>query len=125
MREGLAASTLKTYDFAWHTFSLFCVIICVPPRPVLIKSICAFICYCTDTRNFKVQYTRGLIAGIQFHIKCYDPSFPSLLSNPAIKLLLKGVSKTHPTSPDLRQPITLGILHKLVSTLRAGFFPII
>ena len=122
MRKGLAVSTLKTYDFAWCTFALFCVSIGVPLKPVLLTSVCAFICYCTDTRHFKPQYTRGLLAGIQFNIRCYDPSFPSLFSTPAVKLILKGINKAHPSSPDHRQPITLGILHKLVGVLRQEVF---
>ena len=58
--------------------------------------------------------------GVQFHIRCYDPSFPSIFSNQAVKLLLKGISKSHPSPPDPRQPITLGILHAMVLVLRAG-----
>lgn len=122
MRKGLTASTVKTYDFAWCTFAFFCVTINVPLKPVSINSICAFICYCHDTRHFKLQYIRGLLAGIQFNIRCYDPSFSSLFSNQAIKLILKGISKAHPSAPDLRLPITLRVLQTLVSTLRAGVF---
>ena len=87
MRKGLAASTLKTYDFAWSTFAIFCVSVCVPLKPVSMNTPCAFICYCMDVRHLKPQYIRWLIAVIQFNIRCYDPSFPTLLSNLAIKLL--------------------------------------
>lgn len=37
---------------------------------------------------------------IQFNIRCYDPSFPTLFSNPAIKLLLRGILKVSPSVPD-------------------------
>ena len=94
----------------------------IPLKLVLVNSICAFICYCTDTRQFKSQYTHRSLAGIQFNLRCYDPSFPSLFSNFAIKLILKGISKEHPSSPDLRQAITLRILLTLISTLRIGVF---
>ena len=122
MRKGLAASTIKCYDFAWNIFSMFCLSVSVPLKPVSINTVCAFICYCMDVRHFKPQYIRGLIAGIQFNVRCFDPSFPSLFGNPAIKILLKGISKSAPLAPDSRQPITLSILHKMLSVIRNGVF---
>ncbi len=91
-------------------------------KPVLIKTICAFIAYCTDACHLKPQYIRSLLAGIQFSIRCSDPSFPSLFSNPSIKLLLKGISKCYPPVQDNRRPITLYILHNMIAVLRKGLF---
>ena len=64
---------------------------------------------------------KGLVASIQFKARCFDPSFPSLFSNPAIRLLFKGISKVSPSSPDNRLPITLSILHRMLSVLRLGY----
>ncbi len=122
MRKGLAASTLKSYDFAWLTFASFCASVHIPLKPVLIKTICAFIAYFTDVRRLKPQYIRSLLAGIQFNVRCSDPSFPSLFSNPSIKLLLKGISKCYPPMQDNRRPITLSILHTMITVLRKGLF---
>ena len=122
MRKGLATSTLKMYDFAWRTFAFFCFSVHLMPKPVHINSVCAFIWYCMDVRHFKPTYIRGLVAGIQFNARCHNPSFPSLFSNTAIKLLLKGISKVAPPIPDHRQPITLSVLHKMLSALRNGLF---
>ncbi len=65
MRKGLAASTLKSYDFAWITFGSFCVSLNIPLKPVLIKTICTFFDYCIDVRHLKPQYIHSLLAGIQ------------------------------------------------------------
>ena len=121
MRKGLATSTLKSYDFARKTFALFCVSLNLPLKPGKISAVCAFICHCMDESHFKPQYIRGLVAGIQFNARCFDPSFPSLFSNPAIKLLLKGISKVSPSSTDNRLPIILSILHKMLSVLIQGY----
>ena len=111
MRKGLAASTLKFYDFAWITFAAFCSSVNIPLVPVHIKTVCAFTTYCADVRHFKPQYIRGLISGIQFNGCCWDPAFPSLFTNPSVKLLLKGIGKCSPSAPDKRRPLTLSILH--------------
>lgn len=122
MRKGIAASTLKSYDFAWKIFAMFCASLHLPLKPVTISAVCAFICHCMDVRQFKPQYVRGLVAGIQFNARCSDPSFPSLFSNPSIKLLLRGISKVSPSSLDNKRPITLSILHKMLCVLRQGYF---
>lgn len=122
MRLGLAPATLKTYDFAWKSYASFCSSVCAPPLPVLIINVCAFICFCKDIKVLKPPYIRSLLAGIQFRARCVNPGFPSLFSNPSIKLLLKGIAKASPLSPDARSPITLLILHNLLAALRAGLF---
>lgn len=75
-----------------------------------------------DVCHFKSRYIRGLVAGIQFNIRYYDPSFPSLFSNPAIKLLLKGIPKVSPSVPGHRWPITLSIQHRMLTILGDGVF---
>ncbi len=72
MRKGLVASTLNTNDFAWSTFAMFCVSIGMPFKPVFLNTVHAFICYCMDARDCKLQYIHGLVTGIQFNVRCYD-----------------------------------------------------
>ncbi|KAJ4921975.1 hypothetical protein JOQ06_027791 [Pogonophryne albipinna] len=122
MRKGLAASTLRTYDFAWRTFAFFCVSVGISLKPVLIPTVCAFMCYCATVRHLKPQYIRGLLAGVQFNIRCFDPSFPSLLANQSVKLILRGLLKTFPPVLDRRRPITLSTLRLMLSKLREGLF---
>jgi len=105
-------------------FALFCVSLGMPLKPDLINTVCAFICYCIDERQFKPAFIRSLGAGVEFNIKCYDPSYPSLFSNMAVKLLLKGIAKASPQLPDQRQPITLPLLHRIVTVLREAVFPL-
>ena len=103
------------------TFALFCASLNLPLKPISISAVCAFICHCMDMRHFKPPYIKGLVAGIQFNARCFDPSFPSLFSNSAIKLLFKGISKVSPSSPDNRLQITLSILQRMLSVLRLGY----
>lgn len=44
----------------------------------------AFITYCFDLCHFKL----GLLAGIQYNITCFEPSFLSFIANPATILAL-------------------------------------
>lgn len=78
----------------------------------------AFITYSFIYHHFKISYLRSLLAGINFFTQLHQPSSsPSLFSNHAVKLLLKGIAKQHPTPPDDRKPITLPILKNLLTTL--------
>ena len=43
---------------------------------------------------------KGLVAGIQFHLRCLDPSTISLLRNPSVRLLLNGLKKEKPQGND-------------------------
>ncbi|XP_034091666.1 uncharacterized protein LOC117559108 [Gymnodraco acuticeps] len=122
MRKGLAASTLKTYDFTWRTFAMFCFSVGITLKPVLISNVCAFMCYCATDRHLKPQYIRGLLAGVQFNVRCSDPGFPSLFANQSVKLILKGLIKTFPPVLDRRRPITLSTLRLMLSKLRSGLF---
>ena len=122
MRQGLASSTITSYDFAWKTFAFFCMSVSLPLLPVHISTVCAFICFCKDVKNWSLPYIRSLLAGVQFNVRCYDPSFPSLFSHHSIKLILKGIAKASTPVSDNRRPITLSILHSLISALRSGMF---
>ena len=101
---------------------MFCLSLSVPLVPVCVNVVCAFVCHCTDVRHFQPRYIKGLVSGIQFNARCLDPSFPSLFSNPSVKLLFKGIVKVFPAKADDRLPFTLSILHAMVSVLRRGCF---
>lgn len=122
MRAGLAKTTLKTYDSAWSSFSDFCKAFSVPNLPVNIPIVCAFITHCFESRKLKPSTIKILISGIQFHIRCLDPSSLSLLQNPSICLLLNGLKKESPAIPDKRLPLSRAQVHTMVDKLRSGLF---
>ena len=122
MRLGLAGSTLKSYDSAWSYFSSFCDSFGVTPLPVDISIVCAFLVHCFESRKIQPSSIKGIVAGIQFHLRCRDPSVSSLLSNPSVRLLLNGFRKQNPGSRDKRLPVTLPVLTQLILKLRHGFF---
>ncbi|XP_063054525.1 integrase/recombinase xerD homolog [Engraulis encrasicolus] len=121
MARSLAKSTLKCYASAWSMFTTFCSAYLLSPLPAQVSTICAFIVYCFDTRHLQPASIHKLLSGVQFYARINNPDTQSFFSNPSIKLLLKGIAKSCPTSPDSRLPITLPILHQLVSTVRRGY----
>lgn len=75
--------------------------------------------YCSLLQPSSVK---GLVAGIQFHLRCLDPSTISLLENPSICLLLNGIKREKPQDKDSRLPLTLPLLKTLITQLRNGCF---
>ena len=122
MRKGLAPSTVKMYDSAWWFFRSFCMRFACPPLPLNIPLVCAFIVHSFESRKLKVPSIKALISGIQFHLRCQDPTVPSILSNPAIQLLINGIKKEQIQGNDHRLPITISVLHTMVGKLRSGLF---
>lgn len=122
MRGGLAKSTLKMYDSAWSHFTNFCATLAIAPLPVNIAGISAFIVHCFESRRLQPSSIKSLVAGIQFHLRCRDPSTAAILENPSIRLLLNGLKKESPQGKDKRLPFTLPLVTKIISRLRAGCF---
>ena len=122
MRKGIAPSTLKSYDRAWFQFSGFCAAFGVSPMPVNMSVLCAFIVHCFESRKLHPSSIKALVSGIPFYVRCSEPSACSLLGNPSIRLLMNGLRKQRPETKDKRLPITLPLLHTLVSNLRQGCF---
>lgn len=81
-----------------------------------------FITHCLDSRKLQPSTIKIMISGIQFHIRCLDPSSQSLLQNPSIHLLLNGLKKENPAAPDKRLPLSLSQVHAMVNQLRLGLF---
>lgn len=75
-----------------------------------------------NARKIQPPSIKATLAGIQFHLRCRDPSSISLFQHPSISLLIKGISKAHPGKKDKRLPITLPLLHKLLHRLRLRVF---
>lgn len=120
---GVAPSTLKAYTSTWSAFLMFCFSLHIPLFPILISTVCSFLVFNFENRNKKISSLRRMLAGIQFYAKYFDPNFPSLFSVYSVRLLLKGLNKSSFKTPDKRLPITLPVLHRLITTsLRNGLF---
>lgn len=122
MCQGLSKSTLNSYKFSWSVYSKFCAATNISLFPVSCNSVCAFIVHCFDVLHFKPSYIRSLLAGVQFHLRCLDPSLLSVFSLSPVKLLLKGIFNSSPQLKDKRRPITLELLHRMLSFLSTNYF---
>ena len=125
MRGGLAPSTLKSYDAAWNRYAAFCSSVPVPPCPVDISVLCAFISECAVAKDMQYSSISVFVAGIQFHARCLDPSAGSLFFNPSVRLLLNGIKRSKPGRRDSRLPLSTASLYSMVRTLRRGRFGIL
>ncbi len=110
------------YDSAWSHFSSFCATLSVAVLPVNVSCVSAFIVHCYESRKMQPSSIKSMVAGIQFHLRCLDPSTTSLLGNPSIRLLINGLKKEKPQGNDQRLPLTLSLLLKLISRLREECF---
>ena len=122
MRKGLAPRTIKAYDAAWWFFRSFCERFACPLLPLNIPLVCAFIVHAYKSRKLQPTSIKALISGVQFHLRCIEPTVPSILQNPAVQLLLNGLKKDHGQGKDCRLPITITVLHTMVGKLRGGLF---
>ena len=123
MRKGLSKATIKSYDSAWAHYSQFCSHFSVSTLPVNIPFLCAYIVHCHERRAMSASSINGQLAGIQFHLRCHDPSI-NMLRTPAIRLLLDGIKKGSVNQRDKRLPFTLPLLCDLITHLRRGHFGI-
>jgi len=122
MRGGLASSTLKSYDSAWSYFISFCASLSVAVLPIKISYISAFIVHCFEDRKLQPSSIKNTVSGIQFHLRCLDPSASSILETPSIRLLLNGIKRHSPQGNDKRLPFTLPLVKQIISKLRDGCF---
>lgn len=120
--KGVAPSTLKAYTSAWSLFVTFCLSFRKPVFPILITTVCSFLVYNFETRNLKISSIRKLLASIQFFARYHNPDYPSLFNVPAVRLLLKGITKSSAKTHDKRLPITFSVLQQLITSLRNGSF---
>ena len=122
MRKGLSTNTLKSYDAAWDQYSAFCSSLSEPPCPINISVLCAFITACVKDKDMQYSSVAVLLAGIQFHARCLDPSTGSLFFNPSVRLLLNGIKRSRPGRRDSRLPLSTRSLYSMIQLLRKGRF---
>ena len=115
MGLGVADKTRSTYETGWRKFSEFCGehgLSAVLPVPV--DTICYFIAY-LSLQNLAHATMATYLAGIGFRHKVHG------FENPAdcfiVGLMLDGVRRDKGASPDVRLPITLQHLIKILDVL--------
>ncbi|XP_056121760.1 uncharacterized protein LOC130100357 [Rhinichthys klamathensis goyatoka] len=119
--QAVSPSTLQSYLTAWKCFKSFHFTFNQPFPSFSLLNITSFISYLDSTKNLKARSIKGYLSGIQFFHKLLFGSPSADIANSQTSMLIKGIQKTQPTRPDARQPITLDILTKCISTLRRGY----
>nr|XP_021331275.1 uncharacterized protein LOC110439521 [Danio rerio] len=119
--QAIAPRTLNAYLTAWNSFKQFHIIHQLPFPDFSLLSITSFISHLHTANHLQASSIKSYLSGIQFFHKLIHGSPSDAISNSQTSLLIKGIQKNHPTSPDARQPITLKILTSCIHTLRKGY----
>lgn len=122
--EAFSPRTLQSYLTAWRCFKTFHLIFNLPFPDFSLLTITSFISYLNTAKNLQVGSIKGYLSGIQFFHKLIFGSPSCEITNSQTSLLIKGIQKTHPTRPDVRQPLTLDLLTRCIRTLRLGYHSI-
>lgn len=121
--SDLALTYGGTLFYDYHkSFSAKAATFSVDVLPVNVSYVSAFIVHCFESRKMQPSTIKSMVAGIQFHLRCLDPSTISLLENPSIRLLLNRLKKEKPQGNDHHLPLTLPLLQKVISRLREECF---
>ncbi|KAK2854563.1 hypothetical protein Q7C36_006432 [Tachysurus vachellii] len=110
MRSSIAKSTLKVYDSAWFRFTSFSATFSAPVLIVNIAIVSSYIMHCLQTQKMQPSSIKSQVSGIQFQLRCLDPSVCSLLGHPSIRLLLNGIKKGTLKGKEKQLALTLPIV---------------
>ncbi|XP_016320015.1 uncharacterized protein LOC107671620 [Sinocyclocheilus anshuiensis] len=122
--QAVSPRTLQSYLTSWKCFKAFHSAYNLPFPDFSLLSITSFISHLNINKNLQVSSIKSYLSGIQFFHKLIYGSPSPQIANSQTSLLIKGIQRAHPTCPDTRQPITLKILTKCISTLRRGYHSI-
>ncbi|KAL0150992.1 hypothetical protein M9458_053719 [Cirrhinus mrigala] len=122
--QAVSPRTLQAYLTAWKCFKVFHSAYSLPFPDFSLLAVTSFISHLNTNKNLQASSIKGYLSGIQFFHKLLYGSPSPHITNSQTSLLIKGIQKTQPNRPDPRQPITLKILTKCISTLRKGYHSI-
>lgn len=122
--QTVSPRTLQSYLTAWKCFKSFHLMHNLTFPDFSLLSVSSSISHLNINQNLQVNSVKGYLSGIQFFHKLIFGSPSPSISNPQIAMLIKSIQRSQPPSPDARQPITLEILTKCISTLRKGYHSI-
>ncbi len=118
--QAVSPRTIQFYLTAWRCFKGFHLSYNLP-FPDFSLSITSFVSYFNTCKNLQARSIKGYLSGIQFfHKLIYGAPSPEI-NNSQTSLLIKGIQRSHPPSPNARKPITLDILSKCIHILRTGY----
>ncbi len=118
--QAVSPRTLQSYLTAWKSFKTFHSAYNLPFPVFSLLAITSFISHLNINKKLQISSIKGYLSGLQFFHKLLYGSPSAHIANSQTSLLIKGIQKTNPTRPDSRQPITLKILTKCISTLHSG-----
>nr|XP_055059803.1 uncharacterized protein LOC129443324 [Misgurnus anguillicaudatus] len=119
--QAVSPRTLQTYLTAWKSFKTFHSGYNLTFPDFSLLTITSFISYLNQHKNLQASSIKGYLSGIQFFHKLIFGSPSPVIDSTQTSMLIKGIQRTHPTRPDARQPITLELLTKCITTIRRGY----
>ncbi|XP_057211677.1 uncharacterized protein LOC130567514 [Triplophysa rosa] len=122
--QAVSPRTLQSYLTAWKSFKSFHQIYNLPFPEFSLLAITSFISYLNTIKNFQASSIKGYLSGINFFHKLIFNSPSQAIASPQASMLIKGIQRAQPAQPDARQPITIEILTKCITTLRRGYHSI-
>lgn len=114
LSSSRAQNTMRTYHTAWQTFQLFrSNYNCNASTPPTIEQVALFISYMSWS-NYSANTISTYISALSFHERSHNRE--DITQNFPIKRLVEGCRRRH-ARLDVRCPITMPLLHKLIATL--------
>lgn len=113
---GVARKTQSTYNSGWERFAEFCSEFGFSTNlPVQVETLCSFIAY-LSLKIYAHTTMSAYLSGIGFRHKVQGLEDPTNCF--LVRLMLKGVRRGRSSQPDLRLPLTLKHLEKILGILQ-------
>ncbi|XP_056623663.1 LOW QUALITY PROTEIN: uncharacterized protein LOC130436741 [Triplophysa dalaica] len=119
--QAVSLRTLQSYLTAWKSFKSFHLAFNIPFPDFSVLTITSFISFLNSSKNLQASSIKGYMSGVEFFHKLIFNSPSAAIASSQTSMLIKGIQRTHPARQDARQPITLDILTRCISTLRKGY----
>ncbi|XP_056606144.1 uncharacterized protein LOC130424483, partial [Triplophysa dalaica] len=119
--QAVSLRTLQSYLTAWKSFKSFHLAFNIPFPDFSVITITSFISFLNSSKNLQASSIKGYMSGVQFFHKLIFNSPSAAIASSQTSMLIKGIQRTQPARQDARQPITLDILTRCISTLRKGY----
>ncbi|XDV34332.1 hypothetical protein PO909_004499 [Leuciscus waleckii] len=119
--QAVSPRTLQTYYTVWKSFKSFHLSHNLSFPKCSLLSVTSFISHLHRVKGLQAGSIKSYLSGIQFFHKLIHGKPAPALNNSQTSLLIKGIQRTRPTRPDTRQPITIDILTRCISSLRLGY----